>query len=166
VVVLNKSDIADPEEAELLRAEFADEDKPVFIISAATRTGLEPLVYFLAERLSEMPLPPAFDDEIVRITADTMMGRRTDRRWEATYDAATQTYVVSGKGIERLVAMTQLQNEDAVNRLQRTLEKTGIINKLRTLGAKEGDTVRIGKAAFDFFDEYALDEPKDVEEAV
>ena len=161
VVVLNKSDIADPEEAELLRAEFADEDKPVFVISAATRTGLEPLVYFLAERLSEMPLPPAFDDEIVRITADTMKGRRTDRRWDAAYDAGTQTYVVSGKGIERLVAMTQLQNEDAVNRLQRTLEKTGIINKLRTLGAKQGDTVRIGKAVFDFFDEYALDKPED-----
>ncbi len=161
VVVLNKSDIADPEEAELLRAEFADEEKPVFVISAATRTGLEPLVYFLAERLSEMPLPPAFDDEIVRITADTMKGRRTDRRWDAAYDAGTQTYVVSGKGIERLVAMTQLQNEDAVNRLQRTLEKTGIINKLRTLGAKQGDTVRIGKAVFDFFDEYALDKPED-----
>ncbi len=165
VVVLNKSDIADPEEAELLRAEFAEEDKPVFVISAATRTGLEPLVYFLAKRLSEMPLPLPFDDEIVRITADTMKGRRTDRRWEAAYDAGTQTYVVSGKGIERLVAMTQLQNEDAVNRLQRTLEKTGIINKLRTLGAKQGDTVRIGKAVFDFFGEYALDEPKDEEEA-
>ena len=90
-----------------------------------------------------------------------MKGRRTDRRWEAAYDAGTQTYVVSGKGIERLVAMTQLQNEDAVNRLQRTLEKTGIINKLRTLGAKQGDTVRIGKAVFDFFDEYALDKPED-----
>ena len=165
VVVLNKSDIADPEEAELLRAEFAEEDKPVFVISAATRIGLEPLVYFLAERLSEMPLPPAFDDEIVRITADTMKGRRTDRRWEAAYDAGTQTYVVSGKGIERLVAMTQLQNEDAVHRLQRTLEKTGIINKLRTLGAKQGDTVRIGKAVFDFFDEYALDEQETEEEA-
>ena len=115
----------------------------------------------MIERLSEMPLPPAFDDEIVRITADTMKGRRTDRRWDAAYDAGTQTYVVSGKGIERLVAMTQLQNEDAVNRLQRTLEKTGIINKLRTLGAKQGDTVRIGKAVFDFFDEYALDKPED-----
>ena len=165
VVVLNKSDIADEEEAELLRAEFAAEDKPVFVISAATRVGLEPLVYFLAERLSEMPLPPPFDDEIVRITADTMKSRRTDRRWEAAYDAGTQTYVVSGKGIERLVAMTQLQNEDAVHRLQKTLEKTGIINKLRTLGAKQGDTVRIGKAVFDFFDEYALDEPEIEEEA-
>jgi GTP-binding protein len=161
IVVLNKSDIADAEEVELLRAEFAEEDKPVFVISAATRTGLEPLVYYLSERLVDMPLPPAFDDGIVRITADTMRSRRTDRRWEATYDAANQIYVVTGRGIERLIAMTQLQNEDAVSRLQRTLEKTGIINKLRTLGAKQGDTVRIGKAEFDFFDEDALDEHED-----
>lgn len=164
VVVLNKTDIADPEEVELLRAEFAEEDMPVFVISAATRTGLEPLVYYLAERLAEMPLPPAFDDGIVRITPDTMKGRRTDRRWEASFDAGNQVYIVSGAGIERLVAMTQLQNEDALSRFHRTLEKTGIINKLRTLGAQQGDTVRIGKAEFEFFDEDALDKPEDKEE--
>ncbi len=171
VIVLNKSDIADPEVVEMLRAEFAEEnnldgeDKPVFVVSAATRSGLEPLVYYLAQRLAEMPLPPPFDDGIVRITPETIKGRRTDRRWEASYDAANQVYVVAGAGIERLIAMTQLSNEDAVSRLQRTLEKTGIINKLRTLGAKQGDTVRIGKAVFDFFDEYALDEQETEEEA-
>jgi len=165
VIVLNKSDIADSEVVEMLRAEFAEEnkldgeDKPVFVVSAATRSGLEPLVYYLAQRLAEMPLPPPFDDGIVRITPETIKGRRTDRRWEASYDAANQVYVVAGAGIERLIAMTQLSNEDAVSRLQRTLEKTGIINKLRTLGASEGDTVRIGKAVFSFFDEDALDQP-------
>ncbi len=159
VVVLNKTDIADPEIVEMLRAEFADEDKPVFVVSAATRSGLEPLVYYLAQRLSEMPLPMPFDDGIVRITPETVKGRRPDRRWEAHYDAANQVYVVTGAGIERLIAMTQLTNDDALSRLQRTLEKTGIINKLRTLGAQEGDTVRIGKAEFDFFDENALDVP-------
>jgi GTP-binding protein len=167
VIVLNKSDIADPEIVEMLRAEFAEEDKsdsedkPVFVISAATRSGLEPLVYYLAQRLAEMPLPAPFDDGIVRITPETIKGRRTDRRWEASYDAANQVYVVAGAGIERLIAMTQLSNDDAVSRLQRTLEKTGIINKLRTLGASEGDTVRIGKAVFSFFDEDALDQPKE-----
>ncbi len=164
VVVLNKTDIADPEVVEMLRAEFAAEEtdgenKPVFIVSAATRAGLEPLVYYLAQKLAEMPLPAPFDDGIVRITPENVKGRRPDRRWEAHYDAANQVYVVSGAGIERLIAMTQLSNDDAVSRLQRTLEKTGIIHKLRTLGAKEGDTVRIGKAAFDFFDEDALDVP-------
>ncbi len=159
VVVLNKTDIADPEIVEMLRAEFEGEEKPVFVISAATRSGLEPLVYFLAQRLAEMPLPVPFDDGIVRITPETVKGRRPDRRWEALYDAANQVYVVKGAGIERLIAMTQLANEDAVSRLQRTLEKTGIINKLRTLGASEGDTVRIGKAEFSFFDEDAIDMP-------
>ena len=159
IVVLNKADIADAEVVEMLRAEFAEEDKPVFVISAATRSGLEPLVYYLAQRLSEMPLPLPFDDGIVRITPETVKGRKVDRRWEASYDAANQVYVVAGAGIERLIAMTQLTNEDAVSRLQRTLEKTGIINKLRTLGASQGDTVRIGKAEFDFFDEDALDQP-------
>ena len=166
VVVLNKIDVADPELVELLRAEFAEEDVPVFAISAATRSGLEPLVYYLAKTLSEMPPEPIIEDEIVRITADTMRSRHTDRRWDAHYDASTEAYVVMGKGIERLVAMTQLNNDAAVNRLHRTLEKTGIINKLRTLGAVEGDTVRIGKAEFDFFDEYALDVPKEAEEKV
>ncbi len=161
VVVLNKTDIADPELVEMLRAEFAAEDRPVFAVSAATRDGLEPLVYYLAERLAELPLVPVIDDEIVRITVDSVKGRRTDKHWAAEYDAANQVYVVSGRGIERLVAMTQLTNEAAVNRFQRTLEKAGIINKLRTLGAEEGDTVRIGTAEFDFFDEDALDQSKD-----
>ncbi len=164
VVVLNKTDVADPELVELLRAEFAEEDRPVFAISAATHSGLEPLVYFLAKSLAEMPPEPVIEDEIVRITADGG-SRHTDRRWDAHYDAANEVYVVTGKGIERLVAMTQLANDAAVNRLHRTLEKTGIINKLRTLGAQEGDTVRIGKAEFDFFDEYALDVPNEEKEA-
>jgi len=161
-VVLNKIDIADPELVEMLRAEFAEEDIPVFAVSAATRAGLEPLVYFLAESLAAMPLPPPPEDDITLITPGTVRGKRTtDRKWEAHYDAAEQVYVVSGVGIERLISMTQLANEAAISRLHRTLEKSGIINKLRVLGAEEGDTVRIGKAEFDFFDENALDKPKD-----
>jgi len=163
VVVLNKTDVADPELVEILRAEFAEEDCPVFAVSAATRSGLEPLVYFLAKSLAEMPPKPIVEDEIVRITADGG-SRHTDRRWDAHYDAANEVYVVAGRGIERLVAMTQLDNDAAVNRLHRTLEKTGIINKLRSLGAQEGDTVQIGKAEFDFFDEYALDVPDEEKE--
>lgn len=157
-IVLNKADVADPATVEALRAEFEAEDVPVFVISAATRQGLEPLVFALADRLSQMPLPPPADADIVRLTPDTLGRRRTDRRWDAHYDAANQVYVVEGKGIERLVAMTQMKNDAAVSRLQRTLEKTGIINKLRTLGAGEGDSVRIGTNEFDFFDEDALDD--------
>ena len=166
VIALNKTDVADPEAVELLHAEFAEEDRPVFAISAATRAGLEPLVYFLAERLSEMPLEaPLLDDEIVRITADSVRGRRPSRRWEARYEAGEQVFVVSGPGMERLVAMTDLNNEVALHRLQRTLERSGVIAKLRTLGAKEGSTVRIRDIEFNFVDEDAVDVPDDEEES-
>ena len=164
VIALNKTDAADPETVELLRAEFAEEDRPVFAVSAATRDGLEPLVYFLAERLAEMPRPAPPEDETVLITPDTMRGRRASRRWDAHYEAGEQVYIVSGPGMERLVAMTDLNNEAALHRLQRTLERSGVITKLRGLGAKEGDTVRIRDIEFEFVDEDAEDAPPDDEE--
>jgi GTP-binding protein len=60
--------------------------------------------------------------------------------------------VVRGRGIERVTAMTDMNNQDAVRRLQRILEKAGIVDRLRDLGATDGDTVRIGKFEFDFID--------------
>ena len=158
VLVLNKSDVADPEALQTLREELEAEGETVFTVSAATRAGLEPLVYYLGEQLSQMPLPAPADDGIVRITPGTHGQKRPSRRWEATHSKAEGVYIVSGEGIERMVAMTNLTNEDAVSRLQRILDKSGIVRKLRALGAGEGDTVRIGNAEFDFFDEDALDE--------
>ena len=154
-VVLNKTDVADPETVETLRREFEAEGHPVFTVSAATRSGLEALVYHFAEQLEGLPKAAPADDEITRITADSVPRRHPDRRWEARYEAGEQVYIISGPGIERVVAMTNLSNEASVSRLQRILEKTGIIAKLRTLGAGQGDTVRIGKTEVDFFDEDA-----------
>ena len=45
--------------------------------------------------------------------------------------------------------------------MQRTLERSGIVNKLRALGAKEGITVRIREIEFNFVDEDAVDAPED-----
>lgn len=162
IVVLNKIDIADADMVELVTQELVAQGRAVFPVSAVTRQGLEPLVFALVHRLTFLPLPvPAIDEEMLRITVDTMTRRRQDRRWLAMRNSEG-IYVVEGKGIERLISMTNLDNDAAVTRLQKTLEKTGIIAKLRTLGAGQGDMVRIGKTEFDFFDEDAED-PKPVE---
>ncbi|HEX5323427.1 MAG TPA: GTPase ObgE [Capsulimonadaceae bacterium] len=155
IIALNKTEVAEPGTIQELERHFQDESKPVFAISAATGQGLRPLLYFLADQLANMPRPAETidDDKIVRITAGrgTLSQRARDRRWEARREDGI--FVVSGPGIERYVAMTPLENEHALRRLQRTLEKSGIVNKLRALGAKEGDTVRIGKIEFNFVDE-------------
>lgn len=156
-VVLNKIDVADPALVAQLTSDFEQLGQTVFAISAATRSGLEDLVYHFAMQLSDMPAPLAEDDGIMRITVDSMHKRHADKRWQAYYDPAIQVYIVAGEGMERVVAMTNLSNEAAVSRLQRVLDNSGVVAKLRELGAREGDTVRIGKTEFNFFDEEALD---------
>ena len=64
----------------------------------------------------------------------------------------TKTWVVRGKKIERLVAMTDMGNEAGVRRLQRILERMGVVGRLRDMGAGDGDSVRIGTTEFDFID--------------
>jgi GTP-binding protein len=59
-------------------------------------------------------------------------------------------FEVTGDGVERLLAMTDLDNEDAVRHLHRRLERMGVIRRLHLLGAKNGDRVRIGDTMLDF----------------
>jgi GTP-binding protein len=62
-------------------------------------------------------------------------------------------WAVEGKGFERLVAMTDLDNEYALTRFQRTLERSGVNRKLKDQGAKDGDTVKIRDIEFEYQDE-------------
>jgi GTP-binding protein len=105
--------------------------------------------------LQEIPkeLPPT--EETVYINTKNTPGgiRRRNRDWSIAKDLETDEFVVASESLERLVAMTPMENDHAVVRLQRILERNGIVRKLKSLGAKEGDTVRIGTIAFDYIDE-------------
>ena len=52
---------------------------------------------------------------------------------------------VRGVKIERLVAMTNFDQPEAVDRVQRVLDATGISDALLKAGLQENDTVMIGK---------------------
>ncbi len=56
---------------------------------------------------------------------------------------------VSGKGIERLVARYDLDNEDAMAHLERRLRGIGVITALEAAGFEPGDEVEIAGVAFD-----------------
>ncbi|WP_295165139.1 Obg family GTPase CgtA, partial [Selenomonas sp. F0473] len=59
---------------------------------------------------------------------------------------------VSGKAIEKLVAMTNFNNDEAVRRFQYIWRLKGLDEKLRACGIKEGMTVHIGDMSFDYQD--------------
>ena len=57
---------------------------------------------------------------------------------------------VAGRRAERAVHATDMSNEEAVARLQRTLLGMGVEDLLERAGARRGDEVRIGDVSFDF----------------
>ncbi|MCS6776611.1 MAG: GTPase ObgE [Chloroherpetonaceae bacterium] len=163
-VALNKLDVAtDPAAVDALEAELCARGYPVYRLSAATGQGVRALVYAAMEAIErsrkeggELSTPAA---EHVRIAA---VPQEDVRQWDVTRVDA-HTFVVTGRHVERMVAMTDFNNEYAVRRLQRILEKMGVNRKLKEMGARDGDTVRIRDVEFDYEDEDRWDEEADAE---
>ena len=152
IVALNKMDVAaDSALLDSVETALKERGHQVHRISAVTRQGLQPLVYAIWERLVQAreAEPPPPDTGVVYIKAE----RDEDfRRWDVRQEP-TGEWVVEGKGFERLVSMTDLSNEYALRRFQRSLERAGVNRKLKEMGAKDGDTVRIRNIEFDYEDE-------------
>jgi GTP-binding protein len=114
------------------------------VISAVTGAGLEELVRRITEMVARAragaPRARGYVRHVVRDEPITIV--REDRGWR-----------VRGDRVERLVVTTDLDNEEALTRLQRRLITMGIERDLAAAGAKIGDEVRIGDAAFDFMPE-------------
>jgi GTPase len=60
---------------------------------------------------------------------------------------------VAGEVVERMVGRIDLDNDEAVARLQRKLRAAGVDAALAAAGCREGDTVRIGEAEFTYSDD-------------
>ena len=89
---------------------------------------------------------PATDENVRVYDADVA---DDPERVTVTRDAAG-AFIVSGKSLEKLVAMTNFGNEEALRRFQYIWRLKGIDARLKKRGIKEGDTVRIGEMEFEF----------------
>ncbi len=127
---------------EIIEREFGC---PVFVISAVTGQGLQPLLFAMLGLVRSAAAEPA--PEVIRF-ADR---RPPDASWEIRQ--VNGEFALVGDRLERMVAMTNLENDEALRHLHKRLERMGVIGRLRELGAEEGDTVRIGDLEFAFSDE-------------
>ena len=59
---------------------------------------------------------------------------------------------VRGKNIERLVAMTNFDNDEALYRFQLIWKRLGIDEALKEKGVQEGESVRIRDMVFEYKD--------------
>lgn len=146
IVAANKIDL--PEARERLDGfiQALGPEVTVVPISAVTGEGVQELLHKVAARLEEIGEP----EPVTR--PDPAFKETRYRGEEAPFTITVEdgVYVVAGKRVERLVAMTDLDNDEAVRRLQWIFRKMGLEDALRNAGARHGDEVRIGKLVFDF----------------
>ncbi|RYG15234.1 DUF1967 domain-containing protein, partial [bacterium] len=145
LIALNKMDLIPGDRFNDLRLEFEALGLPLFPISGVTGEGLEALLDQLAITLKEtMP------EESIETLVPTLKAN-DDLSWEV--NPTEDGFKVVGRRIERMVAMTDLGNDEAVRYLHRRLQRIGVIERLRELGAEEGDSVSVGDVEFAFSDE-------------
>ncbi len=59
-------------------------------------------------------------------------------------------YVIHGKGLEKLVAMTNFDNDEGVRRFQQIWKRLNVEAALKEKGIQDGNTVRIRHMEFEF----------------
>lgn len=148
VIIANKMDL--PNAKENLE-EFKQKvgDVKIFKISAATNTGLQKVVDYLADQLDTIPTNPLYDDS--QIESHFLYKFKKEEPYTITKDP-DGTWVISGKEVERIFKMTKFNSEEAIYRFAKKLRRMGIDDKLESLGAVSGDSVRILDFYFDYKD--------------
>ena len=111
-------------------------------ISAITGEGIDALVNRMAELVqqarAEEPEPDTY--VVHRPMAEGITIERAD----------DGSLVVRGRAAERAVALNDLTNLQAMDYVQHRLKRLGVDRALARFGAREGDTVRIGKFEFEY----------------
>ena len=148
IIVANKMDI---EGAKENLEEFKKKvpDVEIFEVSAATNTGLQVVVDKLADMLDAIPVNPLYDDS--QIESHVLYKFKKEEPFTITRDD-DGTWAISGDEVERIFKMTKFSGEEAEYRFAKKLTRMGIDDKLRELGAEEGDEVRILDFYFMFKD--------------
>lgn len=145
VVAANKMDLPQAKEGfEALQREIGK--GKVFPISAVTGEGVRELFLAVAEMLKEArrALQATEEAPVIEVLPgqdDRIVIERDD----------TGAFVVRGKKIDRLAAMTDFNNEEAVKRFSRLFRVAGHEEALKAAGAKNGDTIKIGGMEFTFW---------------
>ena len=149
ILVANKIDLPSAEEHLPRLKELAErEGLEFFAISAATRAGVQELIDHVGAWLDAYVPEPESEEEEVAVFDQNA---EDDEKVTISRNDAGD-FIVSGKAIEKLVAMTNFNNDEAVRRFQYIWRLKGLDEKLRARGIKEGMTVHIGDMAFDYQD--------------
>jgi GTP-binding protein len=148
LVVFNKMDLPEAQaQWPAVAAVLDTRDVPHMAISAAAQTQVRELKLRIFQMLQDLPAVEALE-ETIRVYRPL-----EDPEVFQIEQDEDGTWVVIGKEIERIVAMTNFDQEESLERFQRQLRSRGIASALAQAGVTYGDMVRIGEVELEWQEE-------------
>ena len=138
ILVATKIDIIQNEEP-LKELEQLAEKKglELYKISAVTGEGVEQLINYISEVLKTLPKEELFEEE------ERMVYTLDDEKDNWTIRKDGDKFIIEGKAVERLMGRVNIEDNESIYYLQKSLKDLGIDDKLKEMGVHEGDTVLV-----------------------
>jgi GTP-binding protein len=141
IVALNKIDLPDGKAmADMVAQTLRDKGYEVYPVSAASREGLQELLYAMA-RLVQKARAAAATEERTRII---LRPTAVDDSGYTVQANADGSFSVRGQKVVRWVRQTNFKNAEAIGYLADRLAQLGVEKELFKKGAVAGSEVRIG----------------------
>lgn len=145
VIVANKMDMPDAQENLATFKARMHDDLAIYPISTVTKSGINELLYALADELEKIPKEVMVEEQVV------IQHKPEEPAFTVTKEA-DGTFVLTGAKIERLFKMTNFDSDEAVQRFARQIRQMGVDQALRQHGAVDGDTVQLLDFEFEFIE--------------
>lgn len=145
IVVGNKADIIINEEtAENFRKFVKKEEIEYYEISAVAHTGLQELLFKVYDKVSKLPPIKVYESEFEENPSEIKDAG------DITITVKDGVYIVKGERLLYIMRGINFDDYESLQYFQKILNVSGVIDKLRDAGIKEGDTVSIYDFEFDF----------------
>ncbi|GAB4272291.1 MAG: GTPase ObgE [Candidatus Rifleibacteriota bacterium] len=144
IVAANKMDLPDSRELfPLFKEALEKRGVRLFAVSGATREGVDDLMKYISGELKKLKpvttLPANEQEKVYEYLAPFEIIQEAEGQWVAV-----------GAEIERLVAMTDFTNDEAIAIFKRKLKRMGFIEELAALDAEDKDVIAIGDMEFEY----------------
>ena len=118
----------------------------IFKISAATTQGLKELFTHVSKVLKELPKEELEESEEKKVYTLKEKSEGFDVRKE------DGIYIVDGPSIEKILSRANLEDNESLYYFQKSIRFLGVEERLKSMGIKEGDTVKFIDWEMEWYD--------------
>ena len=151
-VILVGSKMDEENAMERLKALSKRLRKPIIGISALTNENIDLLCYKIADLLDKTPMFSLYNEDNIESGVKIYEAKRDDKEDFEILRKDNHTFIIKGEKIERTYKLINLSTDEGILKLLNYMRKIGVDDRLKAMGAKDGDTVILCDFEFDYID--------------